>query len=39
LADLGLVETVGEARPGKMPAYRLTKLGTKKGEYLKQVRR
>jgi len=34
LANLGLAETIGEIIPGKMPAYRLTKLGIEKGEYL-----
>jgi hypothetical protein len=32
LEALGLIEAVGEVRPGKMPAYRLTKLGIKKME-------
>jgi hypothetical protein len=39
LAGLGLVETIGEIIPGKMPAYRLTKLGIEKGEYLKSIGR
>jgi len=39
LVNLGLAEVVGEVVPGKMPAYRLTKLGIEKGEYLKQIGR
>jgi hypothetical protein len=35
LANLGLAEIVGEAKPGEMPSYRLTKLGSEKGKYLK----
>lgn len=38
LVDLGLVEVVGEVRRAR-PTYRLTKLGLKKGEYLKQMGR
>jgi predicted DNA-binding transcriptional regulator AlpA len=39
LANLGLAEIIGEVIPGKMPAYRLTKLGIEKGEYLKSIGR
>jgi hypothetical protein len=39
LADLGLAETFGETIPRKMPAYRLTKVGIEKGEYLKSIGR
>jgi hypothetical protein len=36
LAVIGLSEIVGDVVPGKMPAYRLTKVGIEKGKYLKQ---
>jgi hypothetical protein len=36
LAVLGLAETTGDVTPGKMPSYRLTKVGTEKAEYLKR---
>jgi hypothetical protein len=36
LANLGLAQTVGEVKPGKMPKYELTKLGLEKAKYLKE---
>ncbi|WP_256807860.1 hypothetical protein [Bradyrhizobium sp. Bra64] len=38
LADLGLLEVVGERERGK-PAYLLTKIGLKKAKYLRQIGR